>query len=195
MRSHLLRRAVAASILAALAAAGPAAAQTPPSAVTLKAPSSLGYGKPLRLTGTVTPPAAQPVQVTIQPPGGAPQRLAAGTTRADGTFVLKARAVAPGQLVAQTAAAASPPVALTVAPRLTARWSGTRLPGGRIALKGRLVPAAAGAIAVGGNPVRVGRDGRFRAAHARRAGGPHAAPACGCAAPRAGRSSASGAAA
>jgi N-acetylmuramoyl-L-alanine amidase len=157
-----LRRVAAITILAALAAAGPAAAQTPPAAVTLKAPSSQGYGKPLKLTGTVTPPMAQPVQVTVTPPGGAPQRIAAGTTRADGTFALKARAVLPGQLVAQTAAAASQPVALTVVPKLTARWGGTMLPGGRIALKGRLLPAAAGAVTVGGKAVKVGRDGRFK---------------------------------
>jgi N-acetylmuramoyl-L-alanine amidase len=157
-----LRRIAAITILAALAAAGPAAAQTPPAAVTLEGPAQQGYGKALKLTGTVTPPAAQPVQVTVTPPGGAPQRIAAGTTRADGTFSLKARATAPGQLVAQTAAAASQPVALTVVPKLTARWDGTRLPGGAIALKGRLVPAAAGAIAVGGKAVKVGRDGRFK---------------------------------
>jgi hypothetical protein len=156
-----LRRVAALSILAALAAAGPAAAQEPP-AVTLEAPGAAKYAKTLRLSGTVTPPGAQPVQVTITPPGGAPQRIAAGTTRADGTFALKARATSPGQLVAQSAAAASQPVALTVAPRLTARWSGTRLPGGSIALRGRLTPAAAGTITVGGKPVRVGGDGRFR---------------------------------
>jgi hypothetical protein len=156
-----LRRTAAITILAALAAAGPAAAQEPPT-VTLKAPNAAKYGESLRLTGTVTPPVAQPVQVTVTPPGGAPQRIAAGTTRADGTFALEARATAPGQLVAQTAAAASQPVALTVAPKLTARWGGTRLPGGAIALKGRLVPAAAGTVTVGGKAVRVGRDGRFR---------------------------------
>ena len=156
-----LRRGAALSILAALAAAGPAVAQEPP-AVTLAAPGAAKYGKTLRLSGTVIPPGAQPVQVTITPPGGAPQRIAAGTTRADGTFALTARATAPGQLVAQSAAAASQPAALTVAPRLTARWSGTRLPGGRLALRGRLTPAAAGMIAVGGKAVRVGGDGRFR---------------------------------
>ena len=165
-----LRRGAALSILAALAAAGPAAAQEPP-AVTLKAPGAAKYGKTVQLSGTVTPPGAQPVQVTITPPGGAPQRIAAGTTRADGTFALTARATAPGQLVAQSAAAASQPVALTVAPRLTARWGGTRLPGGRLALRGRLTPAAAGTIAVGGKAVRVGGDGRFRVrTHAERAG-------------------------
>jgi lipoprotein-anchoring transpeptidase ErfK/SrfK len=156
-----LRRIAAITILAALAAAGPATAQEPP-AVTLEAPGAAKYGKTVQLSGTVTPPGAQPVQVTITPPGGAPQRIAAGTTRADGTFALTARATAPGQLVAQSAAAASQPAALTVAPRLTARWSGTRLPGGRLALRGRLTPAAAGTIAVGGKAVRVGGDGRFR---------------------------------
>ena len=157
-----LRPIAAITILAALAAAGPAAAQAPPAAVTLKARAQQGYGKPLELTGTVAPPAAQPVQVTVTPPGGAPQRIAAGTTRADGTFALKARATAPGRLVAQTAAAASQPVALSVVPKLTARWRGMRLPGGAIALEGRLVPAAAGAIAVGGKAVKIGRDGRFK---------------------------------
>jgi len=155
-----LRRSAALSLFATLAVAAPAAAQAP--AVTLEAPSSVRYGKPLTLEGTVAPPAAQPVQVTVTPPGGAPQPVAAGTTRADGTFTLKAKASVPGQLVAQTAAAASPPVALTLVPRLTARWSGTRLPGGSIALKGRLVPAAAGAVLVGGKAVKVGGDGRFR---------------------------------
>jgi N-acetylmuramoyl-L-alanine amidase len=164
------RRAAATSVLAALAAASPAAAQAPPS-VTLEAPTSGGYGEPLRLTGTVSPPATLPVQVTVQPPGGAPKPLADGTSRPDGTFSLKARATVPGQLVAHAGPAASAPVQLTLRSRLTARWSGTRLPGGRISLKGRLVPAAAGAVQVGGRAVRVGRDGRFRVRHrATRAG-------------------------
>ena len=154
-----LRRAAAAAILAALAVAGPAAAQAPPPTVTLKAPPSRAYGKPLELTGAVTPPAAQPVSVTVQPPGGAPQELVAGTTRADGTFRLDGRkALVPGQLVAHAGPAASAPVPLTLRPRLTARWSGTRLPGGRIALTGRLAPAAAGTRST--SPA--GRDGRFR---------------------------------
>ena len=49
-----LRRAAGAAILTALAAAGPAAAQAPPT-ITLKAPASRGYGKPLKLSGAVTP--------------------------------------------------------------------------------------------------------------------------------------------
>jgi len=161
MRCSSLRRAAATSILAALAAAGPAAAQAPPS-VTLQAPASRGYGEPLRLTGTVSPPAAQPVQVTVQPPGGAPQPLAEGTSRAGGTFSLKVRTTVPGRLVAHAGPAASAPVQLTLRSRLTARWTGTRLPGGRIALKGRLVPATAGAVLLGGRAARLSRDGRFR---------------------------------
>jgi hypothetical protein len=170
MHRTSLRRAATVSILAALGAAGPAAAQSPPS-ITLDAPSSSSYGKPLRLTGAVSPPAAQPVQVTVQPPGGAPQPLADGTSRPDGTFRLEVRATVPGQLVAHAATAASAPVQLTLRSRLTARWTGTRLPGGWIALEGRLVPATAGAIQVGGRAARLGRDGRFRLrTSARRAG-------------------------
>ena len=158
-----LLRAGGAAILMALAVAGPAAAQDPPPTVTLKAPASRVYGKPLTLTGAVTPPAAQPVSVTVQPPGGAPQELATATTRADGTFRITVRkALVPGQLVAHAGPAASAPVQLTLRPSLTARWGGTRLPGGRIALKGRLVPAAAGTVQVGGKAVRVGREGRFK---------------------------------
>jgi lipoprotein-anchoring transpeptidase ErfK/SrfK len=149
------RRIAAVSILAALAAAGPAAAQAP--TVTLEAPSSRVVGKPLPLKGAVSPPGAQPVSVTVQPPGGAPQELASGTTRADGTFALEARATVPGQLVAHAGPAASAPVQLTLRPRLTARWTGTKLPGGRIALSGRLVPAAAGTVNL---PAR--GEGRFR---------------------------------
>ena len=160
------RRAAAVTILAALAAAGPAAAQAPPPSVTLKAPSTRVHAKPIQLTGTVTPPAAQAVSVTVQPPGGAPQQLAAGTTRADGTFALRARATVPGQLVAHAGPAASAPVRLTLRPRLTARWTGTRLPGGRIALAGRLVPAAAGAVNL---PAR--GNGRFRLRTSARAAG------------------------
>jgi Putative peptidoglycan binding domain/L,D-transpeptidase catalytic domain len=159
----LARRAAPAAILAALTVADPAAAQAPPPAVTLKAsPAQPALGAPVRLTGTVTPAGIQPVSVTVQPPGGAPTQLAAGTTRADGTFALKARASVPGDLVALAGAAASPPVRLTLRPRLTARWTGTRLPGGRIALRGRLTPATAGAVRVAGTAVRVGADGRFR---------------------------------
>ena len=150
------RRAACAAILATLATAGPATAQTAPS-VTLEAPSARAHGEPLRLTGTVSPPAAQPVQVTVQPPGGQPQPLASGTSRADGTFAITARTGLPGRLVAHAGAASSQPRDLTVVPRLTARWSGTRLPGGTIALRGRLVPATAGALSV-----RTGADGRFR---------------------------------
>ena len=157
-----LRRTAWGTCLAALAVAGPAAAQAPP-AVTLKAsPTPSGFGEPVRLTGAVTPPAVQPVTVTVQPPGGAPRELAAGTTREDGTFRLEAKAMVPGELVAHAGPAASAPVALTLRPRLSARWSGTRLPGGRIALRGRLTPAAAGTVVVGGRAVRTGRDGRFR---------------------------------
>jgi hypothetical protein len=158
-----LLRAGGAAILAALAAAGPAAAQDPPPTVSLEAPASRVYGQPLKLSGAVTPPAAQPVSVTVQPPGGAPQELATATARADGTFRITVRkALVPGRLVAHAGPAASAPVALTLRPSLTARWGGTRLPGGRIALKGRLVPAAAGTVQAGGKAVRVGRDGRFQ---------------------------------
>src|SRR5688572_13942270 len=160
------RRVAAVTVLAALAAAGPAAAQAPPPSVTLKAPSTRAHGKPIQLTGTVTPPSAQPVSVTVQPPGGAPQELAAGTTRADGSFALRARATVPGQLVAHAGPAASAPVRLTLRPRLTARWTGTRLPAGRIALSARLVPAAAGAVNL---PAR--GNGRFRLRTTARAAG------------------------
>jgi len=153
-----LRRAAWAAVPAALVVAGPAAAQAPPPTVTLRAsPSTAGYGKPVRLTGAVTPPAAQPVSITVQPPGGAPRHLVASTTRADGTFRLTAKASLPGDLVAHAGPATSAPVALALRPRLTARWSGTRLPGGRIVLTARLTPAAAGTLNLPG-----GRDGRFR---------------------------------
>ncbi len=157
-----LRRAASAATLTTLAVAAPAPAQAPP-AVTLKAaPAAPSFGTPVRLTGTVTPPAAQPVSVTLQPPGGAPRELVAGTSRPDGTFRLTAKAVVPGQLVARAGPAASAPVSLALRPALSARWSGTRLPGGRIVLAGRLTPPAAGSVAVAGRSVRVGRDGRFR---------------------------------
>ena len=110
-----LRRAAAAAIPAALAVAGPAAAQAPPT-VTLKAsPAQPTYGKPVRLTGAVTPPAAQPVSVTVQPPGGAPRELVGRHHAPDGTFQLQAKAVVPGELVAHAGPAASAPVPLRCA--------------------------------------------------------------------------------
>ena len=152
-----LRRACSAAILATMAAAAPAAAQAPPTVTLAASPSTAGYGKPVRLTGAVTPPAAQPVSITVQPRGGAPRQLAAGTTGADGTFRLTTKAVLPGDLVAHAGPAASAPVPLILRPHLTARWSGTRLPGGRIALTARLTPADAGTL-----NLPAGRAGRYR---------------------------------
>ncbi len=161
------RRAARACILAAVLAgaaigASPAAAAD---AVTLNlAPHLATFGSTVRFTGTITPARQTHVEIVRDGPGGE-ELVAAGDSRADGTFSIAATAREPGPHLARTDAGESPSALLRIRPVLTASLVGARILGARVELVGRVRPAAAGTLSlwVKGKrrPITVDAQGRF----------------------------------
>ena len=141
--------------------AAPAGAQA--TAVTLAvAPEPVAYGATATFSGGLSPAAAEPVTVYRQTDAG-PEPVAAGFSRPDGGYELKAAIRAPGTFVAQTANAVSPAVSVRVRPRLDARFEGLRILGAPLHVAGRVRPAGAGALTVSGRPLATDPSGAFRA--------------------------------
>lgn len=88
-----------------------------------------------------------------------PQPVAAGFSRPDGGYELKAAIRAPGTFVAQTANAVSPAVSVRVRPRLDARFEGLRILGAPLTW-----PAASDRPGPGRSPFPAGRSRPTRAA-------------------------------
>jgi PKD repeat protein len=119
--------------------------------VTLLPPPESRYGRPVAFQGRVVPAlAGEPVTLYA---GG--REVAAALADANGAFRLRlAHARTPGRYEARTPVAASAPVALRLHPVLRAAFVGARVVGGRLALRARVSPAAAGTISI-----RLYRDG------------------------------------
>jgi lipoprotein-anchoring transpeptidase ErfK/SrfK len=99
-------------------------------------------------------PAEGGLPVSLVGPTG---KLASTKTEAQGTYALRARVKTPGLYVATSDRASSAPLDLQVVPGLVTGLSGSGARGSRYFFTARLVPAAAGALAVkitrGGAPI------------------------------------------
>jgi hypothetical protein len=157
-----MRCVTVALVVAAAAIGSPAAASAQATLTLAVAPEPVTYGATATFSGTLSPAAAEPVTVYRQTAAG-PEAVASGTSRPDGGYELKAVLRAPGAFVAQTAAAASPPVSVRVRPVLDARYEGLRILGAPLELRGHVRPAGAGTLTLAGRPVAVDAKGAFRA--------------------------------
>ncbi|HET9324439.1 MAG TPA: L,D-transpeptidase family protein [Gaiellaceae bacterium] len=156
-----MRRVALLAALAGLVVPAPAlGAET----ITLRVnPAIVRYDGLARFQGATVP--LSDVFLARQLPGG--WTVIAHTTAAtDGAFAFERRVRRPGVYQARSFGGDSAVVATRVRPRLTARIRGT-------ALRGRLVPPAAGRLLVGGRGVRLGPGGRFRVRLDRLSAGMH----------------------
>jgi lipoprotein-anchoring transpeptidase ErfK/SrfK len=113
--------------------------------LTLKGPDPARYGRRAVFRGTVVP-AERGVTVKLSGPGGG--RLASAKTNAQGAYAVKARVRAPGAYTATSERGSSAPATLRVVPRLLSGLAGSGARGSRYYFNARLVPAAAGTLAV-----------------------------------------------
>jgi N-acetylmuramoyl-L-alanine amidase len=148
--------AVVTAVIAALVAAAPAQAAE----ITLGVERGLvPYDGVARFHGNLA--SVEPQNVVLVRDG-----VAVGSTVASGAFSFALRARAAGTYVAQTATAASAPVAVRLRPRLRARIVGKRQLGRRLLIVGRLLPGRAGPVVLRSYRrrvrVRLAADGRFR---------------------------------
>ena len=112
--------------------------------VTLAAASPATYGRVTLFTGSLRPAAAG-VRVFLDSGG---HTFAHGTTGAGGGFRIRARAGAPGAVVAHADQAASPPFMLAVRPAVTVAFAGRETLDGRLSVVARIRPASAGTLAL-----------------------------------------------
>lgn len=145
-------RRLAAVAVVALAVAPVARAEGEPT-VSLAAPAQARYGATVAFSGSTTGIAGG-TPVTIASGGAAVAQAVVGQ---DGAFrIVVPRLGTPGPYVAEAGGATSTPVTVELHPRLATALPATAIVGGRIVLRARLAPAAAGAL-----HVRVYRDGRL----------------------------------
>jgi N-acetylmuramoyl-L-alanine amidase len=121
------------------------------SGLTLAAPRVTRFGSRTTFRGAVVP-AASGVSVAIQGPRG---QIGHARTQANGSYVIRARADAPGDYRAASASGDSATAAIRVVPKLVAGLAGSGARGSRYYLNARLLPAAAGELAL-----RIARGGR-----------------------------------
>jgi PKD repeat protein len=113
--------------------------------LSLKGPAAAHYDRRTVFRGAVEP--AEPgLTVRLSGPGGG--RLGSAKTNAQGAYAIRARVRAPGAYTAASERGSSAPVSLRVAPKLVARLAGSGARGSRYFFSARLVPAAAGTLAV-----------------------------------------------
>ena len=112
--------------------------------LTLSGPNPARWGRRSVFRGAVVP-AERGLVVTLNGPNG---KLGSAKTGPQGTYLIRARARTPGEYVATSERASSAPLALRVVPKLVTRLSGGGARGSRYFFSARLVPAAAGSLAV-----------------------------------------------
>jgi len=112
--------------------------------VTLAARSPATYGRLALFTGSLKPAAAN-VPVTLAAGG---RVLGRGTTGPGGGFRIRARAGAPGAVVAHADQAASQPFQLSVRPAITVGFEGEPALYGTLRAVARIRPASAGTLSV-----------------------------------------------
>ena len=112
--------------------------------LTLTGPNPARWERRAVFRGAVIP-AERGLAVALNGPTG---RLGSAKTGAQGTYVIRARVHRPGQYVATSGRASSSPMVLRVVPKLVTALLGGGARGSRYFLTARLVPAAAGTLAV-----------------------------------------------
>jgi N-acetylmuramoyl-L-alanine amidase len=112
--------------------------------LTLAGPNPAHYARRVIYRGNLVPSEGG-VEVTLVGPHGT---FARTQTRADGSYALRGRIRLPGTYLAQSERASSPPVAVRVVPQLRAGLTGSGARGSVYRLAARVVPAAAGSLAV-----------------------------------------------
>ena len=112
--------------------------------LTLAGPNPARYGRAVGFRGAVVP-AEKGLAVALAGPRG---KVATAKTDAGGRYTVKARVRLPGEYVATSARAESPPLALRVVPKLVTELAGSGVRSGRYFFTARLVPANAGVLAV-----------------------------------------------
>ena len=112
--------------------------------VTLAARAPATYGRIVVFTGSLRPAAAA-ATVTLAAGG---RTLGRGTTGPGGGFRIRARAGAPGPVVAHADQAASQPFQLAVRPAVTIGFTGHPALYGKLSAVARIRPASAGTLAV-----------------------------------------------
>jgi len=111
-------------------------------ALSLRAPSPIGFGKPAIFGGTLVPATAH-ARILLQRND---RTVAHARTNARGVFRLKTRVRAPGEFQAVYGQVLSNTRAVRVRPKLTARFAGSPLVGSSLALVARVKPASAGRL-------------------------------------------------
>ena len=125
--------------------------------LTLNGPNPARYGRRSVFKGAVIP-AERGLAVTLVGPKG---NVARTRTLGNGAYVLRTRIRVPGQYVAASERASSEPVALRVVPRLLTHVIGNGARGSRLYFTARIVPKAAGVLALKisrGNNVLIDRS-------------------------------------
>jgi Putative peptidoglycan binding domain/L,D-transpeptidase catalytic domain len=163
-----VRRAFALGAVGVALSAGSASGAT----LTLRVePGSARYGSTIAFAGELTPAQANVTVGVYRRAGSQGILVGSAPTGPDGAFRLAAQAREPGSYFAlaqpdPATQAVSPEAGLRVRPILEARLSGRRRVGERLVLSGRLLPAAAGRLAVrlgtAQRRLRVSSAGRFR---------------------------------
>jgi PKD domain-containing protein/L,D-transpeptidase-like protein/putative peptidoglycan binding protein len=112
--------------------------------LTLTGPNPAGYGRRAVFRGAVLP-AERGLGVSLVGPRGT---VASAKTLADGRYAIVAHIKRPGDYKATSPRSQSAPLALRVAPKLVIGLSGDGARGSRYVFTARLVPAAAGRLAL-----------------------------------------------
>jgi hypothetical protein len=131
-------------VLATLALAPPAAAETSPFTLELRAARHVQYGQKTVLQGRIVPALGQAPVTVLR--NGVP--LTSAVTRLDGRFTARVRVAGPAVYEARAGELASAPVAPIVRGRLATRVQGLGILGRPLRLVARLSPAAAGRLRV-----------------------------------------------
>jgi PKD repeat protein len=112
--------------------------------LTLTGPNPARYGRRVVFRGAIVP-AERGLPVTLNGPNG---KLGAAKTNGQGAYLIRAAVRTPGAYVAASERASSAPVALRVVPKLVTGLIGGGARGSRYFFTARLVPSAAGVLAV-----------------------------------------------
>jgi PKD repeat protein len=112
--------------------------------LTLTGPNPVRWGRPTLFRGVVIP-VARGLAVTLSGPNG---KVGSAKTSAQGTYMIRARVRVPGGYAATSERASSAPLALRVVPKLMTGLAGGGSRGSRYFFTARVLPAAAGTLAV-----------------------------------------------
>jgi L,D-transpeptidase-like protein/putative peptidoglycan binding protein len=166
-------------VVLAFLLAGPGTASAATNVTFGITPATPVYGSAATFSGAVTPAVGGAQVDLIANTGSGWGVLGSTTTAANGTYAFSMTATTPGSYAAQAPGATSPAVVLALRPRLTARIVGLPYPGSRLVVRGRLTPAASGALTlhIGTRSwaISIRPDGTYTARLPTRHGGRHRA--------------------